>query len=271
MLDTYPDQPLKGVVGSIGAGTGSEFALLPAQNATGNWVKVVQRVPLRVQLDPGQATAGAARRDERQRRGRHRPHPRPAEVRRRAARAGQRPGGGGAGGSGGLEMSAAASAAAGRPAAVANKGADHRLDHAGDDHAGARHHDRQRGAAEHAGHARRGAGPDHLGADLLHRRRRDHDAADRLALRPLSGCRELFIVSVAGFIARLDALRHGDEPGRDGGLPHRCRASAARRWCRCRRRCCSTSIRARSTARRWRSGAPASWSGRSSARRSAAG
>ena len=55
VLDTYPDQPLKGVVGSIGAGTGSEFALLPAQNASGNWVKVVQRVPLRVQLDPGQA------------------------------------------------------------------------------------------------------------------------------------------------------------------------------------------------------------------------
>ena len=42
---------LKGEVGSIGAGTGSEFALLPAQNASGNWVKVVQRVPLRVQLD----------------------------------------------------------------------------------------------------------------------------------------------------------------------------------------------------------------------------
>ena len=48
-LDTYPDQVLKGEVGSIGAGTGSEFALLPAQNASGNWVKVVQRVPLRVQ------------------------------------------------------------------------------------------------------------------------------------------------------------------------------------------------------------------------------
>jgi membrane fusion protein, multidrug efflux system len=54
VLDTYPDQPLKGVVGSIGAGTGSEFALLPAQNASGNWVKVVQRVPLRVKLDDGQ-------------------------------------------------------------------------------------------------------------------------------------------------------------------------------------------------------------------------
>ncbi len=55
VLDTYPDTPLKGVVGSIGAGTGSEFALLPAQNASGNWVKVVQRVPLRVRFDDGQA------------------------------------------------------------------------------------------------------------------------------------------------------------------------------------------------------------------------
>ena len=46
---------------------------------------------------------------------------------------------------------------------------------------------------------------------------------------------------------------------------------SARRWCRCRKPCCSTSTRARSTARRWRCGAWASWSGRSSARRSAAG
>ncbi len=53
-LDTFPDHALKGEIGSIGAGTGSEFALLPAQNASGNWVKVVQRVPLRVHLDAGQ-------------------------------------------------------------------------------------------------------------------------------------------------------------------------------------------------------------------------
>ncbi len=53
-LDTYPDHVLKAEVGSIGAGTGSEFALLPAQNASGNWVKVVQRVPLRIRLEDGQ-------------------------------------------------------------------------------------------------------------------------------------------------------------------------------------------------------------------------
>ncbi len=39
------------VVGFSG-GTGSAFALIPAQNATGNWIKVVQRVPVRIELDP---------------------------------------------------------------------------------------------------------------------------------------------------------------------------------------------------------------------------
>jgi membrane fusion protein (multidrug efflux system) len=39
-------------VDSISAGTGSRFSLLPPENATGNWVKVVQRVPVKIQLDP---------------------------------------------------------------------------------------------------------------------------------------------------------------------------------------------------------------------------
>jgi membrane fusion protein (multidrug efflux system) len=43
-----------GHVAGLGAGTGAAFALLPAQNATGNWIKVVQRVPVRIELDPGQ-------------------------------------------------------------------------------------------------------------------------------------------------------------------------------------------------------------------------
>src|SRR2546423_12417027 len=41
-----------GKVIGFGAGTGSAFALLPAQNATGNWIKIVQRVPVRIALDP---------------------------------------------------------------------------------------------------------------------------------------------------------------------------------------------------------------------------
>ena len=50
-FDAYPDVVLKGHVASIGAGTGSEFSVLPAQNATGNWVKVTQRVPVRIAID----------------------------------------------------------------------------------------------------------------------------------------------------------------------------------------------------------------------------
>ncbi|HTP99098.1 MAG TPA: efflux RND transporter periplasmic adaptor subunit [Casimicrobiaceae bacterium] len=43
-----------GKVAGLGVGTGSAFALLPAQNATGNWIKVVQRVPVRIALDPAE-------------------------------------------------------------------------------------------------------------------------------------------------------------------------------------------------------------------------
>ncbi len=49
-FDAYPSLKLKGKVASIGAGTGSEFSVLPAQNANGNWVKVTQRVPVRIQI-----------------------------------------------------------------------------------------------------------------------------------------------------------------------------------------------------------------------------
>lgn len=60
-FDAYPGLRLKGHVQSIGAGTGSEFSILPAQNATGNWVKVTQRVPVRIAVDeksPRQLIAG---------------------------------------------------------------------------------------------------------------------------------------------------------------------------------------------------------------------
>ena len=50
-LDASPDLVLKGRIASIGAGTGSEFSVLPAQNATGNWVKVTQRVPIRIAIE----------------------------------------------------------------------------------------------------------------------------------------------------------------------------------------------------------------------------
>jgi membrane fusion protein (multidrug efflux system) len=50
-VDTYPDHTFAARVESIGAGTGSEFSVLPPQNATGNWVKVVQRIPVRLTID----------------------------------------------------------------------------------------------------------------------------------------------------------------------------------------------------------------------------
>jgi membrane fusion protein (multidrug efflux system) len=50
-FDAYPDLKAQGRVASIGAGTGSEFSVLPAQNANGNWVKVTQRVPVRITFD----------------------------------------------------------------------------------------------------------------------------------------------------------------------------------------------------------------------------
>jgi membrane fusion protein (multidrug efflux system) len=53
-VDAFPDLRLRGRVESTQAGTGSRFQLLPPENATGNWVKVVQRVPVKLVFDPGQ-------------------------------------------------------------------------------------------------------------------------------------------------------------------------------------------------------------------------
>jgi membrane fusion protein (multidrug efflux system) len=50
-VDSFPGKHLNAVVDSISAGTGSRFSLLPPENATGNWVKVVQRVPVKIRLD----------------------------------------------------------------------------------------------------------------------------------------------------------------------------------------------------------------------------
>jgi membrane fusion protein (multidrug efflux system) len=50
-LDAYSGMKVRGHIASIGAGTGSEFSVLPAQNASGNWVKVTQRVPVRIAID----------------------------------------------------------------------------------------------------------------------------------------------------------------------------------------------------------------------------
>jgi membrane fusion protein, multidrug efflux system len=53
-VDTFPGHSFHGTVASVSPGTGAQFAILPPQNANGNWVKVVQRVPVRIVFDAGQ-------------------------------------------------------------------------------------------------------------------------------------------------------------------------------------------------------------------------
>jgi membrane fusion protein (multidrug efflux system) len=60
-VDTFPGTHWNGAVESLSPATGAEFSVLPAQNATGNWVKITQRVPLRIRLEalPDQGAASA--------------------------------------------------------------------------------------------------------------------------------------------------------------------------------------------------------------------
>jgi membrane fusion protein (multidrug efflux system) len=53
-VDAFPDHTFHGTVASLSPGTGSQFAILPPQNASGNWVKVVQRVPVRIAFNKGE-------------------------------------------------------------------------------------------------------------------------------------------------------------------------------------------------------------------------
>jgi membrane fusion protein (multidrug efflux system) len=53
-VDAYDGHPFQGHVDSIAAATGARFSLLPPENATGNFVKVVQRVPVKIVLDANQ-------------------------------------------------------------------------------------------------------------------------------------------------------------------------------------------------------------------------
>ena len=54
-IDTYAGRKWNGVVASISPASGSEFSILPAQNSSGNWVKVVQRIPVRIKITGGPA------------------------------------------------------------------------------------------------------------------------------------------------------------------------------------------------------------------------
>jgi membrane fusion protein (multidrug efflux system) len=55
-VDAFPDHTFRGSVAALSPGTGSQFSILPPQNASGNWVKVVQRVPVRIAFDKGEDT-----------------------------------------------------------------------------------------------------------------------------------------------------------------------------------------------------------------------
>ena len=50
-IDAYPERTIGGHLASVQPGSGTAFSLLPAQNATGNWVKIVQRVPVKIVMD----------------------------------------------------------------------------------------------------------------------------------------------------------------------------------------------------------------------------
>jgi membrane fusion protein (multidrug efflux system) len=53
-VDAFPSRHWTGVVAAISPGTGAQFSILPPQNAAGNWIKIVQRVPVRIEFAPGQ-------------------------------------------------------------------------------------------------------------------------------------------------------------------------------------------------------------------------
>ena len=60
-VDAYPDREIHGVVESFSPASGSVFSLLPPDNATGNFTKIVQRLPVRIRIDPDQPDAANLR------------------------------------------------------------------------------------------------------------------------------------------------------------------------------------------------------------------
>ncbi|WP_439837467.1 HlyD family secretion protein [Aeromonas enteropelogenes] len=61
ILDAYPDQPVEGIIDSLAPATGAKFALLPPENATGNFTKIVQRVPVKIRIPEPGSLAGKLR------------------------------------------------------------------------------------------------------------------------------------------------------------------------------------------------------------------
>ena len=138
-VDTYGRRDFQGHVESLAGATGARFALLPPDNASGNFVKVVQRVPVLVRLDSA-AGRPAPSRDERHRH-------RPARTRGH--------------GRGGADPH------------PGHQGPDHRRRHGRRADGGARHHHRQRRAQRHPRELRHAARSDRLGLHRLHDGQRD--------------------------------------------------------------------------------------------------
>ena len=226
-IDAYPGREWQATVTSLAPATGTEFSVLPAQNATGNWVKVVQRVPIRLDRADAGRRAAAAHRHERHRRDRHRPSPPSRRPVRRgeavrgdviivgpsASLAGPLDDGGPGGRAVRKRMTMQTTTS--KPKHL---GAPDALHHARHDHAGAGHDHRQRGAALHAGLAVGDGRPDQLGADLLYRGRRHRDAGHRLP-RGAAWPQAAVPDRRRGFHRGLGAVRHRHEPARDGGVP----------------------------------------------------
>ena len=89
VLDMHPDITWEAEVESISPATGAEFAILPPQNASGNWVKVVQRLPVQAAPDRAAGRAAAARRHDGLRQHRHQARAQPRRALRQ--RLGVRP------------------------------------------------------------------------------------------------------------------------------------------------------------------------------------
>ena len=244
-VDTYPDVEWHGTVESVSPAAAQEFSLLPAQNTSGNWVKVVQRVPMRVRVDTSdQESAAAARRHERRGRCRHRPRARLAAFLsalfgHRSARNGRR--------NGQRRPSVNRTAITvcvilatlmqALDTTIANVALPY-----------------MQGSVS--------ASQDQIDWVLT-----SYIVAAAIMTPPTGFLAGRFGLEAAvsrlgrRLHRRLDAVRHGAIARRRSCCSACCRACSARRWCRCRNRCCSTSIRASARASPWRCSASASMVG----------
>ena len=152
-VDAYPDQKFKGKVDSLQAGTGARFSLLPPENAVGNYVKVVQRVPVKIVFDEDIANQLGHR---------------AGHVRRAESES---------------QMSDAASITTVGMAPARQSVADCAGGDAGDVHGHPGHFHCRGGAAVHRGKSGRDAGRIHLGADELSGGQCDHPAGQHLVFQ----------------------------------------------------------------------------------------